>query len=290
MDNQSKAISLNASTDEFDSLQRQCKLAVTSGLLPDEYNKGGANQQLAKAVVVALKGRELGIPMMQAFGQIHVIKGKPTISAELMLALIYRAHPEAKIDFIKYDNHICSIEAARPNGKSTVFEFSMEDAEKAGLLRNDTWKKYPRAMLRSRCISEMGRTMFPDALMGCSYTPDELGGEEIVVEPPASIVPDKVVETKPEIINHAADIKPSYKAETPILDADFQNDENDTKQDNSDDDYEFTFGKWKGQMASSIPMKELENYGAFLMKTSTEKGKPISGAGQEFMDYLNRGM
>lgn len=168
---------LNAGKDEFEVLQRQCRTACISGLLPDEYRKGNADQQLAKAVVVALKGRELGIPMMQAFSQIHVIKGKPAISAELMLALIYRAHPEAKIDFLELSNEVCELEARRPGGKPCKFKFTIEDAKKAELLGNNTWQKYPRAMLRSRAVTEMARTIFPDAIMGCSYTPEELGAE-----------------------------------------------------------------------------------------------------------------
>ena len=180
---------LNAGASEFETLQRQCKAAVISGLLPSEYRKGDQNVQLAKATVVALKGRELGIPMMQAFSQVHVINGKPTLSAELMLALIYREHPNADIDFVQNDAKACIIEAARPNKKKRPFSFSMQDAEAAGLLSNPTWKKYPRAMLRSRAVSEMARSIFPDAIMGCSYTPEEMGavvdGEGAVIDEPA---------------------------------------------------------------------------------------------------------
>lgn len=170
-------VALNPQASEFETIQRQCKTAVVSQLLPDVYRKGNGNEQLAKAVVVAIKGRELGIPMMQAFSQINVIKGKPAISAELMLALIYRAHPKARIDFITLSNTECVIEARRPGGKMTKFAFTIEDAKTAGLLGNSTWSKYPRAMCRSRAITEMARTMFPDSIMGCSYTPEELGAE-----------------------------------------------------------------------------------------------------------------
>jgi hypothetical protein len=46
-------------------------------------------------------------------------------------------------------------------------------AQDAGLTRNPTWKSYPRQMLRSRCISEGIRTVFPGVVVG-TYTPEEV--------------------------------------------------------------------------------------------------------------------
>lgn len=171
------AIISNPSAEELDTISRIAKTAIVSLLLPEEYNRGTPEERLAKATVVALKGREIGIPIMQALSHIHVIKGKPALSAELMLALIYRAHPNAKIDFLELSDKRCVLKAMRPGGKACEFSFSTEDASKAGLLQNSSWTKYRRAMLRSRTVSEMARSLFPDALMGCSYTPEELGGE-----------------------------------------------------------------------------------------------------------------
>ena len=62
----------NPSADEFEVLQRMCKMSVLSKLLPDEYNKGSKEENLAKACVVAIKGRELNIPIMQSFTHIHI--------------------------------------------------------------------------------------------------------------------------------------------------------------------------------------------------------------------------
>jgi hypothetical protein len=49
----------------------------------------------------------------------------------------------------------------------------MEDAKRAGLSSNDSWRKYPRAMCRSRCTSEAARSVAPDIIM-IGYTPDEI--------------------------------------------------------------------------------------------------------------------
>jgi hypothetical protein len=172
-------------------------MAIASGFLPQAYSQGTRDQCIAKAVIVAIKGRELGIPMMQAFSDINVINGRPTISASLMLALIYKAHPKAEIEFKKYTDEICEIHVRRPNEKNfQIFKFDLKDAETAGLLGPKTspsspWVKYPRAMLRSRVVSEMARSKFPDALMGCLYTPEELGGEVIDIEADTDIAQTK---------------------------------------------------------------------------------------------------
>lgn len=157
------------SPQEFNVLKEFGSMAVKSGLLPTSINTP------EKAVIIALKGREIGIPPLQAFSGISVVQGKPTMSSELMLALIYRDIPGVVIDYIETSDKACIIEAKRPGGRPTRFSFTLEDAKRAGLLGKGPWLSYPAAMLRARCISAMARAVFPDALAGISYTPEELG-------------------------------------------------------------------------------------------------------------------
>ena len=158
------------SESEFKSMMLQAEEFVNSGLMPPSIKSAAA------AVVMIQKGRELRVPPMQAMTSIHVIQGKPTISAELMLALIYRDCPEAEITFTEISRDRCIIQARRNKTKVIQeFSFDTQDAELAGLAYSNTWQKYPRAMRKARAITEMARTMFPDIIMGCSYTPEELG-------------------------------------------------------------------------------------------------------------------
>ncbi|MBK8271408.1 MAG: recombinase RecT, partial [Planctomycetes bacterium] len=57
-------------------------------------------------------------------------------------------------------------------GKVTV-AWTLETAKEAELAGKDMWKKFPRAMLRARVISEGIRTVFPGVLAGM-YTPEEV--------------------------------------------------------------------------------------------------------------------
>jgi hypothetical protein len=154
---------------DIENMKSQALILVKSGLLPRSVDTA------EKAIVIMMKGRELGLAPIHALSHIHVINGKPCMSAELMLAMIRKNCKGAIINIIERTNERCVIEASRPAEKTAAFVFTMDDARMAGLTGNPTWTKYPRAMLHARCVSEMARAMFPDAIAGASYTPEEMG-------------------------------------------------------------------------------------------------------------------
>lgn len=165
-------------------MRDQGEMAVKSGLLPKAINTPEA------AIIVMLKGRELGLPPMQALNSIVVIQGKPTISAEGMAALIFRDHGDNALRFTETSATKATVRYQRKSWKEPQeFSFTMEDAKRAGVTNNPTWNKYPAAMLRARCISAVARLAFPDTIGGL-YTPEELGGEpaedDLVILTPAS--------------------------------------------------------------------------------------------------------
>lgn len=213
--------------DSWVLLQRQCKAFIDSGYLP-AHVKG-----MAQAVTIAWKGHELGIPPLQAFSSITVIKGKPCLSAELMLALIYQRVKGAKITFRTppEKQHLeCVVEMQRPGGELQPFRFSLDDAKRAGLVvAGSAWEKYPSAMLRARAVSAGARAVFPDAIMGC-YTPEELGGE--VVDAEFSIDPSPVPNRTPPsveppvtpIVQPAAAPKLPSQADYPRAHPNWEND------------------------------------------------------------------
>lgn len=180
-----KLISAHVTPEDFDLMQRQCKAFIRSGLLPDHVWKGFSDEiALARAIVIAQKGRELGVPPLQAFASITVIGGKPAMSAELMLALIYQRCPGAKVTYTtlpESQQQEATYVFQRPRGEPQTIRFTIEDAQRAGITNNPTWKKYPAAMLRARAISAGARAVFPDCIMGC-YTPEELGQEPLSEE------------------------------------------------------------------------------------------------------------
>lgn len=185
---------------QWELLQRQCRAFVRSGFLPEHITKNcDEKTAVAKAVTIAIKGHELGIPPMHAFASITVIKGKPCLSAELMLALAYSKVKGCKITFRTPPEKQaleCTVTMQRPGGDPMDFRFTMEDAQKAGIVTpGSAWQKYPAAMLRARAVSAGARAVFPDAVMGC-YTPEEIGGAPIEIE-------GEVVESTPQVMTIA---------------------------------------------------------------------------------------
>jgi RecT family len=168
-----------------------------SGLLPAHIKTPQA------AFAVIQKGLELGIPPMYAMSNIAVIQGKPTANAELMLALIYRDHGDGAILFKETDATKCIIAYKRRAwSEYKLYPFTIQDARTAKLLSNQTWEKYPAAMLRARCISAVARLAFPDSIAGM-YTPEELGAAVHVTDDgemtllPESVTTDGVIEPEP---------------------------------------------------------------------------------------------
>ena len=128
-----------------------------------------------------LLGRELGLPAMAALRGVHVIEGKHSLSADLMVALVLKSGLAEHFTLIETTDKICTYETHR---KGTAvpqrLSYTIEQAEQAGLLapprpgkKPSPWHKMPTQMLRARCKSELARLEYPDLLAGL-YTPEEL--------------------------------------------------------------------------------------------------------------------
>ena len=141
------------------------------------------------AIVLALKGRELGLEPVYALSQIYLVNGKAGLQSEVMRALVYRKYPNAVIRVVTPidKRHLeCTIEAARaPSDVVQQFSFTMEDAARAGMVRKQgerfiaspgkqVWDQYPQDMLVGRATSRAIRFLWPECVMGMGYTPEEL--------------------------------------------------------------------------------------------------------------------
>lgn len=163
---------------------------VQSGFFTDAKHQ-------SQAIVKILAGQELGFGPMASMTGIHIVQGKPTISATLMAAALkntgrYNYRIEKMTDEECWINFMELVDGKWE--KIGVSTFSMEDAKQAGLLGNPTWKKYARNMLFARAMSNGVRWYAPDIFGAPLYTPDELGaevdgetGEVIEVQPEVHI-------------------------------------------------------------------------------------------------------
>lgn len=120
-----------------------------------------------------LAGYEAGLSPMTSLRSIHVIEGRPAMSAELMRAVIQRAGHDM---WVEETSSTRAIVAGQRSGRDRVLRvtWTEDDARRAGLLGKDNWKKYPRAMLVARASTELARMMFADVLAGISHSIEEL--------------------------------------------------------------------------------------------------------------------
>jgi hypothetical protein len=126
-----------------------------------------AEQALALGLLCQAEGRHPA----EAARDYHIINGKPSLKSEAMLARFQQAG--GKVEWHEYTHEAVSGTFTHPQGASLKVSWTMQDATRAGLTGNPTWKKFPRQMLKARCISEAVRGIFPGVLSGL-YAPEEV--------------------------------------------------------------------------------------------------------------------
>lgn len=157
------------SASEFATMKEMAGMLIKSKFLPQSI------QTPEQAVAIILTGRELGIGTMAALNNINVIQGKPTVSPQLMLALIERS---GQLEDIKVEqtNEYVGVCMKRKGRTAHSEVFGDKEAQAMGLLGKDNYKKQKLTMYRWRAIAACARVVFPDVITGL-YTPDELGAE-----------------------------------------------------------------------------------------------------------------
>lgn len=126
----------------------------------------------AAVTAAILAGRELGLGPMQSLTNVHVIDGRPAVSAEVARGLALAAGH----DIVVTDSTTtrCVVRGRRRGGSEWVtVTWSMDDAKRAGLTNKSNWQKHPRRMLQARATSELCHLMFSDAIGGLAYTIEE---------------------------------------------------------------------------------------------------------------------
>ena len=131
-------------------------------------------------LATVLLGRELGMPAMAALRSVHVIEGKHSLSADLMVALVLKSGLADYFQMDESTDELCTFETKRKgNPQPQRLTYTIEQAKQAGLLgptrsgKPSNWDKMPMQMLRARAKSELARLEYPDLLAGL-YTPEEL--------------------------------------------------------------------------------------------------------------------
>lgn len=152
----------------------------------------------ADVFVTILAGQELGLTPMASLRSIHVIKGKPVLTADVMVALVLGSGKAEYFRCVDASDTSVTYETKRKGSPEPQrVTWTLAEATRAALTGKDNWRWYPRAMLKARCRAELARDVYPDVIAGCyeESEADEIRG--IPRPAPPRVVPD----AQPDVID-----------------------------------------------------------------------------------------
>lgn len=167
------------SLSEWAMIREQASVLVATGFLPKSI------QTAEQAMAIILTGRELGIGPMAALNGIDVIQGKPSVSPQLMLAMV---NATGQLDDIKIESTVegATVTVKRKGRSPYTTTFGPKEARAMALDGKDNYKKQPAVMYQWRAVGANLRVTFPDVIKGMytmedtESTPDS--GADFVVE------------------------------------------------------------------------------------------------------------
>lgn len=148
------------------------EMLARSTLVPSHFKGKPSDVYIAIAM-----GASIGLGWMQSVQNIQVIHSKPSIYGDAVNAIV-TAHRE-------FYSHEFIWDEAKVEWKITIVRirngvlipvtitYGKKDAETAGHLTKDTYKKNLKDMLRRRCYGKVAQIQFPDALGGFSFAEEE---------------------------------------------------------------------------------------------------------------------
>lgn len=163
----------------IDDVERIATIAVASNYT--------ACRRVEEAAMIIITGHELGLSPAQSLRGIYVVKGKPVLAADTMVAVVRRSGLCESWRTVESTPERCTI-TTRRKGETRDAErtWTIADAKRAGLLTSGTWGAYPAAMLRHRCAADLARQEYPDVILGM-YDPEEM--ESVAAPQPSTSLP-----------------------------------------------------------------------------------------------------
>src|SRR5665213_1558285 len=177
-----------------------CDVYVSTGALPPGYKNG------ADLMVVALRGRELGVSLGQAIQGMFPMKGRLGYMGGFLLSVVKTKLPSAEIRIKESSKEKCVLEFRRAKeDEYQTEEFSMQEVESCNYNKNPVKDKTtgyqktdasghaiwelkgpwgdPKNMLYWRCVSRTVNRHFPDVFGSQVYTADELSDADAIDVP-----------------------------------------------------------------------------------------------------------
>jgi hypothetical protein len=163
----------------FQDMQRMAVSIAKSGL----FGVKEADQALSLMMIAQAEGKH---PALIA-RDYDIIQGRPAKKSEAILRDFQASG--GKVEWHELTDLVADATFSHPlSVKPLRIKWDMARAKTAGLLakQGGMYEKYPRQMLRSRCLSEGCRTVAPSATSGF-YTPEEVHQMDTEAQEPVSL-------------------------------------------------------------------------------------------------------
>lgn len=166
-------VPLDGPLNDLDQAYRLARVFAQADIVPSDLRNKPAN-----VFLVVLYGQRLGIPPEIAISSISVVKGRPRMSGQLLLAKVREAGHLPKI---VHGRGQCTVTITRGDtGEVHSETFTLDDAVTAGLcsIKNGKpyarskqgeplpWESYPKRMLQWRAVSTCVDILCPEVKMG----------------------------------------------------------------------------------------------------------------------------
>jgi len=228
--------------DTLDKLIKASNMLAKSSIVPNSLRN-----KVEDVFAILVQGAEVGIPPMQALNSISVIQGKPTMNAQLLLALCRNRVKDFSLSISSDPEKISVLVTAKRGQDKFETVWDMKRAQAMGLSVKDNYKKQPLTMLQWRAVSEACRFLCPDALAGF-YAKEEFQdfeGKEVSIEPEPN-----------DVDLYYQELKEKHPEQFEL----------------GNPEYVIQNGKYRGKDLQSIALVELESYYERLEDRSKKPG------------------
>lgn len=121
-----------------------------------------------------LAGRELGMQAMSSLRAFHLVEGRPTLSADLIRALVLKSGKAKYFRPIQRSATSATWETQRGDDPPVSLTYTHDEAVAAGLVKKGSaWEKNPADMCVKTASSKLARLVYADVTMNL-YSPEEL--------------------------------------------------------------------------------------------------------------------
>ena len=163
--------------DRFETALAAAKAIHASAMFP-EYR---SPEQI---YVACLWAEENNVPKTTALRQVHFIKGRLVVEADLMKGMVKRLGC-GRFEYEQGEG-TCTLTAERlDTGEMFTTTWNRARAAKANLTNKDNYRNYEAEMLRHRCDAEACRALWPDIVGGLYVTEEaaEIQDAQLVEKP-----------------------------------------------------------------------------------------------------------